>query len=199
LEKLIHERGGQCVNHFHPDLVTHVLVAVGADSNAKHAAAIDLAVAKGCPRVDVADIYRLASAPMPIVPPRKKYKSRKVGSADGVETDQAADSATPTATSSQSTTTNNNIDNNNNNNTTTSVTPEALRLLAQSIQRRSIVSTTTTTATTTTTTTTTSTPQSRARRLSSMSFLSPDSEAASMLSFGLTAPTTKRKRIITNK
>lgn len=199
----MHAQGGQSVNHMCKG-ITHIVVAIGAQVNVKHSVNIATALAAGVVQVEPADIYRLARLPMPPVQPRKKYKSRKgsdsvAGSSGTVADDSVADTGSNNAsgtTVAASASPLNDDDSSSsrtqrNSSAISNADFKAIRLLSQSIQRNTTTSTTTT-STITTTTITTSTPQQSRRRPAPPTFLSPDSEAASML---VRAPPTKRKRL----
>jgi hypothetical protein len=178
IERLIHERGGQCIGHYSRELITHVLCADGALSNEKRAPWIEAARLDGCPVLSVAELYRVVDLPVPDPPIRKKHTPRS-------ETAAATDATTTTTTTTTSTTS-----------TTTAMTatttamttttvvakPPRKRALkrpappdASSDAVRMLVA---------------ATPKGAAAPVST-TFMSPDSEAASMLS----AARNKRKLI----
>jgi hypothetical protein len=177
IERLIHERGGQCIGHYSRELITHVLCADGALSNEKRAPWIEAARLDGCPVLSVAELYRIVDLPVPDPPIRKKHTSRNENAAttDATTTTTTATSTTAFATATTSSTTTAMT------NTTTTTSAMTTAVAAKPPRKRALKRPAPPDASSDAVRMMVAATPKGAAPVSTM-FMSPDSEAASMLS-----------------
>jgi hypothetical protein len=178
IERLIHERGGQCIGHYSRELITHVLCADGALSNEKRAPWIEAARLDGCPVLSVAELYRIVDLPVPDPPIRKKHTSRSENAATTDATTTTTTTATSTtafatATTSSTTTAMTN--------TTTTTSAMTTAVAAKPPRKRALKRPAPPDASSDAVRMMVAATPKGAAPVSTM-FMSPDSEAASMLS-----------------